>query len=82
MHLEPIPPRMRGEKMLSQSSLTQAKNNATVLEGYLADAMANGDSAGIAKIIREMTANEKVIDTFTNGEQSIKDKPRDAPLPA
>ena len=47
-----------------------------LLEGYAGRCNdANGDSTGIAKIIREMTANEKVIDTFANGEQSARISP-------
>ena len=69
------------DRLFIESTMNQTKSNASILEGHLANAMAGGDAAQIAKIIRDIAANENVLATLKNGEQSLREKPKAPPVP-
>lgn len=66
---------------LIESALSQVQANAAHLESSYAEAITAGDAIRAAKIMREMAANEARALQLQNGQQSLKERPKEQPKP-
>src|SRR6185437_8961761 len=67
------------DRLFIESQLNQSQSNAGFLENAYAAAITEGDTLKAAKIMREMAKVEAQILQLKNGEQSLKEKPKEQP---
>src|SRR6185437_6198768 len=68
------------DRLFIESQLNQSQSNAGFLENAYAAAITEGDTLKAAKIMREMAKVEAQILQLKNGEQSLKEKPKEPPV--
>jgi len=68
------------DRLLIEGQLNQSQSNAGFLENAYAAAITEGDTLRAAKIMREMAKVEAQILQLKNGEQSLKEKPKEPPV--
>ena len=67
------------DRLLIEGQLNQSQSNAGFLENAYAAAITEGDTLRAAKIMREMAKVEAQILQLKNGEQSLKERPKEQP---